>query len=178
MRPVSSIDATQGFGTLPDDETMAATVVALEERGFGIDVVEDSEAARAAVLARIPVGASVLTNQSVTLVETGIAKAICGTRLYKARGIAGQVDFAVGTVRAITRDGVLVIASASDSQLASYAWGARQVIFVVGAQKLVPDLESASERVFLKSRVGKILQIHQESPGRIHIALVREAVGS
>jgi len=38
--------------------------------------------------------------------------------------IAGQTDFALGSVHAVTRDGVLVIASASGSQLASYAWGA------------------------------------------------------
>jgi hypothetical protein len=49
--------------------------------------------------------------------------------------IAGQTDFALGSVHAVTRDGVLVIASASGSQLASYAWGAGKVIFVVGAQK-------------------------------------------
>ena len=73
------------------------------------------------------------------------------------------------------------------------AWGATNVIFVVGAQKLVATLEAARERIFqhsLKledaramavygqnSSVGKILEIHQELPGRIHIVLIREAVG-
>jgi len=96
-------------------------------------------------------------------------------------------------VHAVTPDGTLVIASASGSQLASYAWGAANVIFVVGAQKLVPTLEAAHHRIYqhsLKledaraqaaygqhSQVGKILEIHQELPGRIHIVLIREAVG-
>jgi hypothetical protein len=106
---------------------------------------------------------------------------------------AGQPDYALGSVHAVTRDGALVIASASGSQLASYAWGAANVIFVVGAQKLVPDLDTARERIYqhtLKledaraqaaygqhSFVGKLLEIHQELPGRVHIVLVREPVG-
>jgi hypothetical protein len=93
----------------------------------------------------------------------------------------------------VTRDGTLVIASASGSQLASYAWGAANVIFVVGAQKLVATPDDARERIFqhsLKledaralaaygqnSSVGKILEIHQEQPGRIHIVLIRKSVG-
>src|SRR4029453_8240996 len=94
---------------------------------------------------------------------------------------------------AVTRDGTVVIASAPGSQLASYAWGAANVIFVVGAQKLVPSVEAARERIYqhsLKledarayaaygqnSRVGKILEIHQEDPGRIHVVLIRQSVG-
>ena len=44
--------------------------------------------------------------------------------------IAGQPAFAIGSFHTITRDGTLVIAG---SQLASNAWGAANVIFVVGA---------------------------------------------
>ena len=42
--------APERFTTLPDDHTIAATVVALEEHGFGVDVVDDLDAAREAVL--------------------------------------------------------------------------------------------------------------------------------
>ena len=99
-----------------------------------------------------------MTNTSVTLAKAGIADAI--------------------------NDG---------SELASYAWGAANVIFVVGAQKLVPSLEAAHQRIYQHSlpledaraqaaygqhsQVGKILEIHQELPGRIHIVLIRQPVG-
>ena len=115
------------------------------------------------------------------------------TQLPEMKAIAGQAEYALGSVHAVTRDGMLVIASASGSQLASYAWGATNVIFVVGAQKLVPSLEVAHERIVehsLKledarayaaygqnSRIGKVLEIHQEDPGRIHIVLIRQPVG-
>src|ERR1700746_1465712 len=198
------------FAALPDEDTLAATVTALEEHGFSVEVVDALDAAREAVLARIPDGSSVMTNTSVTLEEAGITDAVndsghydsarakmagldFATQLQEMKAIGGQPDYALGSVHAITRDGVLVIASASGSQLASYAWGAAKVIFVVGAQKLVPTLEAAHERIYRHtlvledaraiaaygqhSSVGKLLEIHQELPGRIHIVLVREVVG-
>jgi hypothetical protein len=202
-------NASERYTTLPDDQTVAATVVALEEHGFSVDVVDDFAAAHEAVLALIPEGSSVMTNTSVTLQDTGIADAINGgpydsarnklneldfaTQLPEMKAIGGQPDYALGSVHAVTRDGALFIASASGSQLASYAWGAANVIFVVGAQKLVPSPEAARERIYeytLKledarayaaygqnSFVGKILEIHQEFPGRIHVVIVRQVVG-
>jgi acyl-CoA hydrolase len=207
---MSTVQASDRFTSLPDDQALAATVVALEEHGFSVEVVDDSNAARAAVLARIPAGSSVMTNTSVTLDQTGIADAIndggpyesarnkmfaldFATQAQQMKAIGGQPDYALGSVHAITRDGTLLIASASGSQLASYAWGAANVIFVAGAQKLVPTLQAAHERIYqhsLKledaraqaaygqhSQVGKILEIHQELPGRIHIVLIRQPVG-
>jgi acyl-CoA hydrolase len=207
---VTSTHAPDRFTALPDDQTLAAAVVALEEHGFSVEVVDDPESARAAVLARVPNGSSVMTNTSVTLQVTGIADAInsggpydsarnqmfaldFATQAQEMKAIGGQPDYALGSVHAVTRDGTLVIASASGSQLASYAWGAANVIFVVGAQKLVPTLEAAHERIYQhslvledarayaaygqNSYVGKVLEIHQELPGRIHIVLIRQSIG-
>jgi hypothetical protein len=70
------------FTALPDDATLAATVTALEEHGFSVEVVDDVDAARQAVLTRIPAGASVMTNTSVTLDVTGISDAINGSGRY------------------------------------------------------------------------------------------------
>ena len=148
------------FAALPDDETLSETVAALRERGFDTQVVDDLEAAREAVLARIPHGSSVMTNPSVTLEETGIAAAIDeggaydssrmrigaldrATQLGEIKTLFIQPDFSLGSVQAVTREGTLVIASALGSQLAAYAWGAANVIFVAGAQKLVADVDAA-----------------------------------
>ena len=64
---------------------------------------------------------------------------------------------------------------------------------IVGAHKLVATLAAAHERIYdysLKvedarayaaygqhSLVGKVLEIHQEQPGRISVVLIRQAVG-
>ncbi len=207
---MSTIATPDRFTTLPDEQMIASAVTALEEHGFSVQVVDDLDAARQAVLARIPPGSSVMTNTSVTLDQAGIADAIndggrydsarnrmfaldFATQAQEMKAIGGQPDYALGSVHAVTRDGTLVIASASGSQLASYAWGAANVIFVVGAQKLVPTLEAAHERIYQHSlvlevaraiaaygqhsSVGKILEIHQELPGRIHIVLIRQVAG-
>jgi L-lactate utilization protein LutC len=207
---VTTTPAADRYTALPEEKMLTETVVALEEHGFSVDVVDDFDAARDAVLARIPEGSSVMTNTSVTLQETGIAAAIdedgpyesmrnklmtldFATQLPEMKAVAGQADYALGSVHAVTRDGALVIASASGSQLAAYAWGAPNVIFVIGAQKLVPTAEAARERIYqhslkledarayavygMNSYVGKILEIHQETPGRIHVVLIRQVVG-
>jgi hypothetical protein len=95
-----------------------------------VEIVDDLDAARRAVLARIPPGSSVMTNTSATLAETGIADAIndggpydsartkmaeldFATQLQEMKAIGGQPDYALGSVHAITGDGTLVIASAT-----------------------------------------------------------------
>jgi hypothetical protein len=201
---------TDRFSVLPDDQTLAATVTGLEQRGFGVQLVDGLDEARVAVLNEIPDGCSVMTNPSVTLEETGLVEAIDGgttyasmrtqlqtldraTQLREIKLGMGLPDVALGSVHAVTRDGTLVVASALGSQLVAYTWGAAKVIFVVGAQKLVPDLAAARQRVFehclpledaralgaygVHSRVGKLLEIHQEDPGRIHVVLIRRRVG-
>jgi hypothetical protein len=66
MTNPQTFHAPDRFTTLPDDQVLAETVVVLEEHGFSVDVVDDFDAARAAVLARIPEGSTVMTNTSVT----------------------------------------------------------------------------------------------------------------
>jgi hypothetical protein len=116
---VTTTPAADIYTALPDEKTLAETVVALEEHGFSVDVVDDFDAARDAVLARIPEGSSVMTNTSVTLQETGITAAIddggpyesmrnklltldFATQLPEMKAIAGQADYALGSVHAVT----------------------------------------------------------------------------
>jgi len=151
------------FDVLPDERTITATAAALEAHGFGAEVVDDLTAAREAVLARIPHGARVWKNTSVTLDETGVSAAVDvpggpyeSVRLQmtaqnfasrQMKEIAAAPDYALGSVHAVTQDGELLIGSASGSQLATLAWGAEHVVLVVGLQKVVPDLETARRRV-------------------------------
>ena len=84
--------------------------------------------------------------------------------------------------------------SASGSQLPAYAGGAARLILVVGAQKIVPDVTTALQRIERyalpledararaaygqSSAVNKLLIIHAEPfPGRTTVLLVRRAIG-
>ncbi|SFO83829.1 LUD domain-containing protein [Amycolatopsis rubida] len=208
---MTAIDGEARFTALPAEQTLIATVTALEEHGFGVEVVDDFESARLSVLNRIPHGSTVMTNTSATLRESGIEAAINDpdgpyvsarnrmmtldfrTQQQEMKAIAGQADYALGSVHAITADGTVVIASATGSQLAAYVWDAPNVILVAGTQKLVPSLRAAHERIVehsLKledvraraaygqhSYIGKLLEVRQEQPGRIHLVLIRRNVG-
>ena len=103
-------------------------------------------------------------------------------------------EWGIGSVQAVTEDGQVVIASASGSQLPVYAYGATKVIWVVGTQKIVKDVDQAMKRIYEhalelesvrvraaygmpKSSVNKILIFEKEQPGRITVILVKQKLG-
>ena len=116
------------------------------------------------------------------------------TQAREIRKLIAGPDFMLGSVNAVTEDGILVAASASSSQLGPYASTAGKVIMVVGSQKIVPDLETALKRIHqyvlpwedaqvrkvmnIGSFVGKTLLIEREwVNGRMTVILVRKPIG-
>jgi hypothetical protein len=111
-----------------------------------------------------------------------------------ARKLGVGPDWYVNSAHAVTADGTIVIASNTGSQVAPLAFGAGEVIFAVGSQKLVPDLETAMHRLEthvlplesermqgiygVDSEIKKVLIIHKEfSPGRFTFVLIKEPAG-
>jgi hypothetical protein len=89
---------------------------------------------------------------------------------------------------------VLVAASATGSQLGAYSSGAGRLILIVGAQKIVADLEAALRRIDevvfpyenaqvrellgVDTALEKVLLMYGEwNEGRTTVVLVREPVG-
>jgi hypothetical protein len=119
--------------TLPASEaTIQHVAKKLRERNIEVVVVDDGEQARSVVLERLPQGAEVHSARSKTLEDTGIYTAIHDIGHYaplrhqnmrlnrrsEARAIRKLVaspDYILGSVNAITHDGVLIVASASAS---------------------------------------------------------------
>ena len=116
------------------------------------------------------------------------------TQAQEIRKLIAAPDFMLGSVNAITEDGILVAASATASQIGPYANTAGKVILVVGSQKIVPDLETAFKRIRehvqpweeaqvrkaanMGTFVGKILIIEREWVNeRMTVILVREPIG-
>jgi L-lactate utilization protein LutC len=110
------------------------------------------------------------------------------------RRLRASPDVVVGSVAAVTETGSLVAASATGSQLPSYAGGAARRIWIVGAQKVVPDLPAALRRVEdhalplesaraqvaygRPSAINRLLILNAEPhPGRGTVLLLREAIG-
>ena len=184
---------------------------ALTAHGFTVEILDDAAAVRARIKDLIPEGASVFTGASETLRLSGIDEDINTSGRYdavKTRSVAldrvrdldeiwrliSTPDVIVGSVHAVTETGSLVVASASGSQLPGYAGGAARAIWIVGAQKVVPDLSTALRRVEehclplesaraqaaygQPSAVNRLLILNAEPyPGRGTVLLLRDAIG-
>jgi YkgG family uncharacterized protein len=159
----------------------------------------------------LPVGAEVYNNTSRTLQAIGVAEDIERSGLYQPlrprlyqmdremqgremRQLSAAPDWVVGSVHAVTKEGSLLIASASGGQLGPIVSGAGHVIFVIGGQKIVPDLRTGLRRVYeycfpledvrarqaygVPSGVNNLLVINKAiAPGRITAILVNEPLG-
>lgn len=192
-------------------ERLERVAAALTANGFTVEVLEDAAAARTRVKELIPEGASVFTGASETLRLSGIDEDINDSSRYDAIRSRGRTmdravqrneiwqmmstpDVIVGSVAAVTESGSLVVASASGSQLPGYAGAATRVIWVMGAQKVVPDVTTALRRMeehclplenerTMKvygrpSALNRVLILNAEpEPGRGTVLLLRQAVG-
>jgi L-lactate utilization protein LutC len=204
------IPATPFAGPVPA-QRLERAAAALTAHGFTVEILDDATAARTRIKDLIPEGASVFTAASETLRLSGIDEDINTSGRYQAvrpRGLAmdratqmdeirrllASPDVVVGSVAAVTETGSLVAASASGSQLPGYAGGAARVIWIVGAQKVVPDLSTALRRVEdhclplesarahvvygRPSAINRLLILNAEPhPGRGTVLLLREAIG-
>jgi hypothetical protein len=197
--------------TLPADRhRLEGVVAALAHRGIEARIVPDGPAARAEVDRLIPDGALVYTTTSRTLDDIGVSDDVRGSTRYRSvrritetldpatqmdefRRHVSTMDVVLGSVHAVTDDGHVVVASASGSQLASYAFGANRVIWVVGAQKVAADLDDAFARIEQHclplesarlqtvlgrpSVVAKQLIVSGDMPGRTTMLLVEDTLG-
>src|SRR3989475_7844106 len=199
------------FGTLADDARVLRTAASLEDNGIRALRASSPAEAKRIVLDLIPDGSQVHSGASQSLEISGIIDEIEGSSGYDAlrprtmsmdrdtqadeiRRLSAAPDVMLGSVHAVTESGALLAASMSGSQLGPYASGAGRVIFVVGTQKIVSDLDEGLRRINeyslpledaraqaaygVRSAVNKLLIINREIvPERITVILVDEVLG-
>jgi L-lactate utilization protein LutC len=205
-----------GFDTLATKEQVDTTIEALKTRGIAGECLETKEEALARLQVLIPAGASLSTGASLTLKEIGFeALLLSGSHPWKnlkAEYLAEKdparqallrrqsvlADYYLGSVHAVSETGEVVIASMTGSQISPYAYAARNVIWVVGAQKITGSLDEAIRRTReyvyphedkrmrdssggkMGSMVGKLLIFEREAPflnRKISLLFVRQIVG-
>jgi L-lactate utilization protein LutC len=192
------------------------TLKALNENSIETTFAANAEEAKRMVLSMIPEGSEVLTMTSITLDTIGVAKELNESgRFNSLRGTFAKMssqsngkemrklgagpDFTVGSAHAVTETGTVLVASNTGSQLPAYAYGGGTVILVVGAQKIVPDVEEGMKRIddYLITKeserarkayglpetwntsANKILMLNRESqPGRLKLIIVNEVLGN
>jgi len=208
---VSELIPNQEFAKLASNEQIERTVKALEANGIHAVVAENGDEAKRIFFELVPEGAEVFLGASVTLETLGIKDEIDKSGRYDSlrpkmfaldratqgreiRKLGGAPDYAAGSVHAVTEDGQIMIASNTGSQLGPYASSAGKVIWVVGAQKLVKDLNEGFKRIYeydlpletehmrqlynAGTGVNKVLIVNREiRPNRITLIIVKEELG-
>lgn len=193
-----------------DAARLARTCAALVARGFSAQVATDVEHAKRLVLDALPEGAEVHSALSETLKELGITQVIDESGRYDSvrkrlsamdratqgremRKLGAAPDHVLGSVHAVTDDGVMLVGSGSGSQLGAYAYAAGSVTLVVGHQKLVRDLAEARRRLveycypreFARMKgvgrpgtvLAKTLTLEGDLGGRVRVILVPASLG-
>jgi len=153
------------YETLANIEAVNRTIDALAKRGIEAVLVDNRTEALAKVKSLIPEGASVMNGSSRTLEEIGFIDYLkSGKHAWKnlheeilaekdpvkqaiLRKQAVLSDYYLGSVHAAAETGQLVIASNSGSQLPHIVYTSPNLIFVVGAHKIEPNLDAALLRV-------------------------------
>lgn len=208
---VSKSTPSEEFAKLASDARIERTAKALEANGIHAVIAENGEEAKRIFFELVPEGSEVFLGASVTLEMLGITEEIDKSGRYDAirprtfamnrqtqdreiRTLRGAPDYAAGSVHAVTEEGRVLIASKTGSQLGPYASGAGKVIWVVGAQKLVKDINEGMQRIYEYSvpleevhmqqlyqtgtAPNKILILNAEiRPDRITMILVKEKLG-
>src|SRR5215207_8463997 len=208
---VSELIPNPEFAKLASDEQIERVVKALEANGIHALIAESAEEAKRIFFELIPEGAEVFLGASVTLETLGIKDEIDQSGKYDAlrpkmfamnratqgreiRKLVGAPDYAAGSVHAVTEDGHVLIASNTGSQIGPYASGAGKVIWIVGSQKIVRDLNEGFQRLqehvlpleeahmqqlyHVGTNVSKVLIVNREiRPNRITMIIVKEELG-
>jgi L-lactate utilization protein LutC len=199
------------FAKLAKDEQIVRTAKALEANGIQVLVAENGAEAKRLFFELVPEGSEVFLGASVTLEKLGIKDEIDKSGKYEAlrpkmfamnretqgreiRKLGGAPDYAAGSVHAVTEDGHVLIASNTGSQLGSYATSAGKVIWVVGSQKIVKDMNAGFRRLeeyvlpleeahmqelyHVGTNISKVLIVNREiRPNRITMIIVKEEIG-
>jgi len=207
----TGIQSSVRWDSTPDKSTVESTIEALEQRGIHAELVPDGAEALSRIMEIIPPGAEVMTGGSRTLEEIGFTDALKASsqgwknlkgqilaepdpdKQMALRARATMSEYFLGSVHAVTHSGEVVAASAGGGQLSAYASGARNVIWVVGTQKIVPTLADALRRLreyslpledrrmkslgYQGSYIGKILIFERETRRNINLIFINKNIG-
>ncbi len=153
------------YDTIPSTDIIEKTAEALRERGMEVFIATNRVEALAKIKELIPKGASVNNGSSRTLEEIGLLDYLksdthgwnnlhAAVLAEKDPGKQAQLrkeamfaEYYLGSVHALTETGEMIIASASGSQLSPIISTSPNLIFVVGAQKIMPTYKDAMRRL-------------------------------
>ena len=189
----------------------------LQSRNMAGYYAESREAAKAIALSLIPEGASVTMGGSASAAEIGLVDAVANGNYNfidrakfedkrQAMLLAYDADVFLASANAITEDGVMINIDGNSNRVSAIAQGPKKVVFIVGMNKVCPDVDSAmkrarnvaapinAQRFGLNTPCAKtgacmdckspdticcqfLMTRYSKHPGRIHVILVNDNLG-
>ena len=200
------------------NELLARKVMkGLESRNMSAYYAADRDAAKAIALSLIPEGASVTMGGAMSAHEIGLVDALkAGNYDFidrdayedkrKAMLLAYDADVFLASANAITEDGVMINIDGNANRVSAICQGPKKVVFIVGMNKVCPDVDSAmkrarnvaapinAQRFSLNTPCAKtgacmdckspdticcqfLMTRFSRHPGRIHVILVNDNLG-
>ncbi|MBP9670591.1 lactate utilization protein [Candidatus Woesebacteria bacterium] len=153
------------YNQLASNESIQTTIGELAKHNVEAIVVDTKKGALEKIKQLIPAGVSVMNGTSTTLVEIGFVDYLKEGKhgwnnlhetilAEKDPAKQGQLrkesalsDYYLGSVHALSQTGEFVIASNTGSQLPHIVFTSQNLLFIVGAQKIVPTLSEALKRL-------------------------------
>ena len=189
----------------------------LESRNMRGYYAADRAEALSLALSLIPEGSSVTMGGAMSAHEIGLVEALRGEK-YRfidrdaiedkraAMLAAYDADVFLSSANAITEDGIMVNVDGNSNRVSAIAQGPKKVLFIVGMNKVCPDLDTAmkrarnvaapinAQRFGLSTPCTKtgacmdckspdticcqiLITRFSRHPGRIHVILVNGALG-
>ncbi|KAF9164679.1 hypothetical protein DFQ26_001164 [Actinomortierella ambigua] len=207
--------ANSPYAKPASEERVQAAKAGLEAKGFKVHLAQNKTEAFNTLKSLIPKGASVNNAHSTTLEEIGFITYLKGetewdnvhatilaetdmakqAELRRTKG--STVDYYLTSMAAVTENGEMAHGDLSGSKVGGVAFGAGNVIVIVGSNKIVKDIEEAEKRTnefalaveSARARdaygVPASALVHYEvianpnpfNPDRIQVVLVNEALG-
>ena len=140
------------------NELLAQKVVkGLQSRNMTGYYAKDREEAKRIALSLIPEGSSVTMGGALSAHEIGLVEAIRGGNYRfidrakfenprEALLAAYDADWFLSSANAMTDDGVLVNIDGNANRVSCIANGPKHVLFIVGMNKVCPDIDAAMKR--------------------------------
>lgn len=123
----------------------------LAHRGFIPVICKDKDEATQKILSIVPVDHTVGTGGSVTLAQLDVKNALAarGNVFFdrNAYQSAAHADWFLSSANALTEGGDIVNIDGSANRVSSLIFGVPNVIYAVGKNKIVKDLDAAIERI-------------------------------
>ncbi|MDC7278301.1 lactate utilization protein [Butyrivibrio fibrisolvens] len=140
------------------NELLAQKVIkGLESRNMSGYYASNKEEALKKALELIPEGSSISMGGAMSAHEIGLVEALkegdyhfidrdAATDKRAAMLAAYDADYFLSSANAITEDGVMINIDGNSNRVSAIAQGPKHVVFIVGMNKVCPDVDSAMKR--------------------------------